>query len=140
MLMINDVLRYLVAFGIVGGLMLLVVVTIEGRLGRWAMLVLWALVLSLLFSLSGCSSTPPRPAEPPPLPAPILCAAPPGMTEAQAEPDRPAGELTQRDVASYLLALHRWGWRGWRQLQGVRDYAAQCRSNATDEQPEAPRE
>lgn len=101
----------------------------------WQGVALACLVLLLLL-LAGCATreAPPPPA-PPPLPAPVLCAAPVGMTGQEPEPDRPAGDITQRDVAAYLVELHRWGWRGWRRLAGVRAHAEACASNA-DHSPE----
>lgn len=119
---------YLMAFLAAGALLMGLTQGMEK--GRWSLLVVWAIVLALLFSVSGCASTPATEPEPPPMPAPILCAAPAGMTQAESAPEIPRGEITQRDVAVYLLDLHRWGSRGWLRLSGVRAHANQCASNA----------
>ncbi|NAW33225.1 hypothetical protein [Halomonas alimentaria] len=98
----------------------------------WRGVAIGCLVLLILL-LAGCVTREAPPPEPPPLPAPVLCAAPVGMTVQEPEPERPAGAITQRDVAAYLVELHRWGWRGWRRLSSVRAHAKACASNANDE-------
>lgn len=85
-----------------------------------------------LLALAGCAAQPPEPPPAPPIVTLVACAAPAAMTEPEAAPERPAGDYTQRDVALYVQALHRWGGRGWQRLAAVRDDAARCRAGVDD--------
>lgn len=136
--MLTDFALYLALFIVAGGLLML----LTWDLGpfSWTALVPWALVMALIFLLTGCATREPPPPEPPPLPAPVLCAPSVGATEQEPAPDRPAENATQRDVALYLTALHRWGWRGWRRLESVREQADDCASNAPPPTPDEPRD
>lgn len=87
------------------------------------------LLLSMAMLLVGCAATPAP--EPPTLAPGIYCTAQTGMTHAEPEPLRPQGDYTQLQVAGYLIELHRWGWRGWKKLESVRNHAERCASNAT---------
>ncbi|MGM0913744.1 MAG: hypothetical protein ACQEXC_00530 [Pseudomonadota bacterium] len=128
--MMKDLPDLTIGIGVFGLLML--ALSLNDLRLRW-LIVLAVVVVAL--AITGCATREPPPPEPPPLPAPMLCAAPVGMTAQESAPDRPAGEITQRDVAAYLVELHRWGWRGWRRLSSVRAHAAACASNA-DHSPE----
>lgn|SRR5690554_5998173 len=87
----------------------------------------WLIVLAVL--LAGCGS---QPAIPPPAPVVVvLCAVPGEMTLSEAEPVRPAGDYTQRQVALYLGELHRWGSGGWERLEAVRAWSNDCVDRAT---------
>lgn len=89
--------------------------------------------LVLLVGLAGCAATPaPEPPPAPPIVNLVACSAPVGMTEPEAVPERPTGDYTQRDVALYVQALHRWGSRGWQRLAAVRDDATHCRASVDD--------
>lgn len=91
-------------------------------------------LLPIAAGLAACTSTPDAPpALPPVMVAPVVCAAPVGMTVAEAAPERPEGDYTQRDVALYVESLHRWGHRGWLRLARVREHAAECLTNNDDE-------
>ncbi|WP_152662870.1 hypothetical protein [Halomonas sp. HG01] len=94
------------------------IVCFPGRVARWAVLPLLALLLT------ACASTP-EPL-PEPLATPVVCAPGPGMTEDEASPDKPAGEYTQRDVARYVAEVHQWGSRGWTKLARVRQWSRDC--------------
>ncbi|ATG73666.1 hypothetical protein AN401_07185 [Zobellella denitrificans] len=109
----------IIAAGIVCSLMMTV--------HRGKGLLVWWMVMWSLIVLTGCTSRPAPLPEPAPLPAPILCAAPAAMTEHEPMPRAPRGDYTQQEVALYLLALHRWGSRGWQRLAAIHDYTRQCR-------------
>ncbi|MDC8804231.1 hypothetical protein PRZ61_12340 [Halomonas pacifica] len=102
----------------------------------WLMTVIGFAMMAVL-DLGGCARTEPLP-EPPPLPPPIVCAAPVAMTAQDPAPLAPHGTDSQREVALYLLALHRWGVQGWQRLAAIRDYTERChegteeRANPTD--------
>lgn len=88
----------------------------------------WPLCLAL--ALAGCASAP-EPTPPLPLPPPVVCAPGAGMTEIEAEPGKPGGDYTQRDVARYITALHQWGSRGWERMRTVREWSRDCVDGAT---------
>lgn len=93
------------------------------------------LMVPIVAALAACTSTPDAPpALPPVMVSPILCAAPVGMTAAEAPPVRPEGDYTQRDVALYVEGLHRWGHRGWLRLARVREHAAECLQDIGDDE------
>ena len=95
-----------------------------GRVARWAALPLLALLLT------ACESVPER-QPPPPDPPPVVCTLPAGLTEQRTEPTRPAGDYTQRDVASYTTALHAWGAKGWKRLRAADNYSRACEARHT---------
>ena len=85
--------------------------------------------------LGACSSTP----TPPPVidnqPPVVVCAIPAGMTEHEAEPARPIGDYTQRDVAGYITALHHWGSRGWLRVARIDQRSQECQARALAPNP-----
>jgi len=85
---------------------------------------IWPLALVLV--LGACESTPERVPPLDPLPAPVLCALPVGMTETEAEPATPAGNYGQREVAAYITALHEWGTAGWARVARSREWSQEC--------------
>jgi hypothetical protein len=85
-----------------------------------------ALVLILPLLLLGCTTQPPAPPLPPPLPVQVVCALPESMTTPQPQPLRPTGDYTQRDVGLYLLQLHAWAAEGWARLDAVRQRSDDC--------------
>ncbi|GEK71581.1 MULTISPECIES: hypothetical protein [Halomonas] len=117
------------AIGIgVFGIVMLALCLNDRRL-RWLVLLV---LIGMVLAMAGCNATPERPATPP---APIVCAAPVGMTGQAPEPDRPQGEYMQRDVALYLSELHGWGKRGWKALAAVRRHASRCIDDHTSDEP-----
>ncbi|OLO06864.1 hypothetical protein BTW08_15325 [Salinicola sp. MH3R3-1] len=82
--------------------------------------------------LTACESVPTS--TPPPVidnePPVVICAIPAGMTESKAEPSKPIGNYSQRDVGLYLQALHRWGSRGWLRLARVDERSRECQARA----------
>ncbi|MCC5811188.1 MAG: hypothetical protein JJU06_12535 [Ectothiorhodospiraceae bacterium] len=82
--------------------------------------------LGLLGLLAGCAS------QPEPLPPativtpPVVCEVPAGLTAGDDEPARPQGEYTQRDVAEYVVELHRWGASGWARVEAIEAWSEGC--------------
>ncbi|MDY7117143.1 hypothetical protein RAN53_12380 [Halomonas sp. SSL-5] len=134
-----ELILYLAMFIVGGGLQLYSTWGWNQWPARWVPLVPWLLLFMVMLLNAGCATREAPPPEPP-LPTPVLCAAPAGMTGQEPGPDRPEGEITQRDVAAYLIELHRWGWRGWRRLESVRAHAEACASNAQQPTTDEPRE
>ena len=87
------------------------------------------LILTAALS-AGCESVPER-QPPPPDPPPVVCTLPAGLTEQRTEPARPAGDYTQRDVATYVTSLHAWGSEGWRRLAAANQYSRACEARHT---------
>lgn len=87
------------------------------------------LVVALLV-LAGCASAPEPMPRPAPTPTPVLCALPEGQAVREPEPERPAGNYTQRDVALYVERLHRWGSRGWARLMAAQNWSDGCVNRA----------
>lgn len=81
--------------------------------------------------LTACESVPPPP---PPVidnqPPMMVCAIPAGMTEREAEPAKPLGDYSQRDVGSYITALHQWGSRGWLRVDRIDQRSRECQARA----------
>lgn len=84
----------------------------------------WSLALAVV--LGGCAASPEPVAMPDPLPTPVLCALPAGMTEHQVPPEKPGGEYAQREVAAYVTALHEWGATGWTRVARARKWSQNC--------------
>lgn len=86
---------------------------------RW-----WA--LGLVGLLAGCASAP----EPLPpatiVPPPVVCEVPAGLAAGEDEPARPTGDYTQRDVAEYVVDLHRWGAAGWARVEAIEAWSEGC--------------
>lgn len=95
----------------------------------WSITAIGIAVMAVL-DLAGCTPVPPAPPAPPPLPATVVCAVPLAMTEREPMPLAPHGTDSQQEVALYLLALHRWGVRGWQRLAAIRDDSERCRDSA----------
>ncbi|WIX34946.1 hypothetical protein QO259_10010 [Salinicola sp. JS01] len=95
-----------------------------------------AIALAGIALLVGCESTP---ALPPPVidnqPPVVVCAIPAGMTEREAEPAKPLGDYSQRDVGNYITALHQWGSRGWLRLAQVDQRSQECQARALAPNP-----
>lgn len=83
-------------------------------------------VVLVVLALTGCAAAPEPMPRPEPMPTPVLCALPDGQAVQEPEPERPAGEYTQRDVALYIERLHRWGSRGWMRLTAAREWSENC--------------
>lgn len=125
-----ELIAYLVLCIVGGGLQVCFTWGLNQWPARWVPLIPWLLVLVLML-LGGCATREPSPPAPPP--APIVCAAPAGMTGPDPEPERPQGDYTQRDVALYVSDLQGWGRQGWKRLAAVRRHASQCIDEHTDE-------
>lgn len=80
----------------------------------------------LMVLVAGCASQPEALPPAQPMPAPVVCQVPAGMTVGERAPARPRGEYTQRDVAAYLVELHRWGAAGWARLRAVETWSDGC--------------
>lgn len=76
--------------------------------------------------LAGCASQPVVLPTPPAPPAVVLCAPESEMTAPEAQPERPTGIYSQRQVALFVEQLHRWGSRGWKKLAAVRAEGIDC--------------
>ncbi|RXE49199.1 hypothetical protein [Chromohalobacter israelensis] len=123
-----ELIFYMALFIVCGGLQVYFTWSLNQWPARWVPLVPWLLVLALML-LTGCESVPERP--PPPDPAPVVCTLPAGLTEQRTEPVRPAGDYTQRDVATYVTSLHAWGAEGWRRLAAANQYSRACEARHT---------
>lgn len=92
----------------------------------------WLVVgVLVVMQLTGCATNAAPPSLPDPLPAPVVCAPGVGMTEYEPPPASPAGQYTQRDVASYVTDLHQWGSRGWEKVARVRQWSLDCVERTT---------
>lgn len=80
----------------------------------------------LVVLVAGCASQPEALPPAQMTPAPVVCEVPAGMVAGESEPARPRGEYTQRDVAAYLIELHRWGAAGWARLRAVEMWSDGC--------------
>lgn len=96
-----------------------------------------AIALAVTCLLTACESVPTSP--PPPLidnqPPVVVCAIPAGMTESEAEPAKPVGDYSQRDVGSYITAVHQWGSRGWLRVAHIDQRSRECQARALAPNP-----
>lgn len=81
--------------------------------------------------LAGCASAPVALPPPPQVPPLVVCAPELEMTAPEAQPERPAGDYSQRRVALFIEQLHRWGSRGWKKLAAARAEGIDCVDRAT---------
>lgn len=83
-------------------------------------------ILLMIILITGCALRPePHPVAPVVL-APIMCEVPAGLTAIENEPQRPSGNYTQRDVAEFIVLLHRWGVAGWTRVGTISDWSDEC--------------